>query len=39
MTVIRSDFPFRSLREDPRYHALLVKMKLNDESLLAATGF
>ena len=38
MTLIRADTSFRSLREDPRYRALLVRMKLDDQSLLMAKG-
>jgi TolB-like protein/cytochrome c-type biogenesis protein CcmH/NrfG len=34
ITLMRSDWSLRSLREDPRYHTLLVRMKLDDEHLL-----
>ena len=38
LTIIRADRFFRSLRDDPRYRALLVKMKLSDEQLQTSAG-
>jgi hypothetical protein len=38
MTIIRSDRYFRDLRDDPRYHALLRKMRLDDGSLLTSAS-
>jgi hypothetical protein len=33
MTVMRGDWILRNLRDDPRYTALLIKMKLDDPHL------
>jgi len=38
VTIIRADRSFRNLRDDPRYRALLVRMKLDDEHLVASAG-